>query len=708
MLFLVLSFVAKYQPPTTNHLIKKINQNIMSTQKDQIPNRLAQATSPYLLQHAYNPVDWYPWGEEALQKAKDEDKPIIVSIGYSACHWCHVMERESFEDEEVAALMNRYFICIKVDREERPDVDAVYMDAIHAMGQRGGWPLNALLTPDTKPFYALTYLPKDAWMQLLQNVAEVYQTKRGELEQSAEAYKDAIGASETQKYGLEAAEIAYSPDDLEAMFQQIYNDLDHTRGGTNRAPKFPMPSIWQFLLHYHQVTNSKEALRAVETTLTEMAKGGIYDQVGGGFARYSVDADWFAPHFEKMLYDNGQLLSLYADAYNVTKTPLYKQVIEQTIAFVARELTSEEGGFYSALDADSEGVEGKFYVWEKAEFDEVIGIEEAVLAADYYQVSQVANWEEGNILHRSIGDVAFAEKHQLDLEELQQKIAGWNQQLLTARSARIRPGLDDKILTSWNGLMLKGLVDAYKVLGDPEVLKLALQNAMFINKVLRDGAKLYHNYKNGQANIDGYLEDYAAVIDAYIALYQVTFNTEWLQLAKEMTDYTLANFYDKEEGLFFFTDANAEKLIARKKEIFDNVIPASNSMMAKNMYWLAMYFDENDYQEKANQALGQMKKIVLENPESAANWATLYTYFAQPTAEVVIVGDKALEFRQTIDERYYPNKIIAGAVTSSDKLPLLQNRGTVNDQTTLYVCYNKACQLPVNSVEAAWGQIMNE
>ena len=679
----------------------------MNTQNDQVPNRLAQATSPYLLQHAYNPVDWYPWGEEALQKAKDEDKPIIVSIGYSACHWCHVMERESFEDDEVAALMNRHFVCIKVDREERPDVDAIYMDAIHAMGQQGGWPLNALLTPDTNPFYALTYLPKDGWMQLLLNVAEVYQTKRKDLEESAEAYREAIGASETQKYGLEAAEVAYSPDDLEAMFQHIYSDLDHTRGGTNRAPKFPMPSIWQFLLHYHQVTGSKEALRAVETTLTEMAKGGIYDQIGGGFARYSVDADWFAPHFEKMLYDNGQLLSLYADAYNATKNPLYKQVIEQTIAFVARELTSEEGGFYSALDADSEGVEGKFYVWEKAEFDEVVGSGDAALAADYYQVTQAANWEEGNILHRSIGDVAFAEKHRIALDELRQKVSNWNEKLLAARSKRIRPGLDDKILTSWNGLMLKGLVDAYKVLGDPEVLKLALGNAWFINKILREDAKLYHNYKNGQANIDGYLEDYAAVIDAYIALYQVTFNAEWLQLAKEMTDYTIVNFYDNEEGMFFFTDANAEKLIARKKEIFDNVIPASNSMMAKNMYWLAIYFEENDYQEKATQMLGQVKKIVLENPGSAANWATLYTCFAQPTAEIAIVGDNALEFRQDIDQRYYPNKIIAGTITPADGLPLLQNRGKVNDQTTLYVCYNKACQLPVNSVEDAWGQILN-
>lgn len=678
----------------------------MSNTTDRMPNRLAKATSPYLLQHAYNPVDWYPWGEEALQKAKDEDKPIIVSIGYSACHWCHVMERESFEDDEVASIMNRHFVCIKVDREERPDVDAIYMDAIHAMGQRGGWPLNALLTPEAKPFYALTYLPKESWMQLLQNVAEVFQTKRDELEQSAETYREAIAASEAQKYGLKPQDMSYDREDLDKMCESIRNDVDHTRGGTNRAPKFPMPSIWQFLLHYYQITEKKEVLRAVEVTLTEMAKGGIYDQIGGGFARYSVDADWFAPHFEKMLYDNGQLLSLYAQAYSVTQNPLYESVVKQTIDFVARELTNEEGGFFSALDADSEGVEGKFYVWDKPEFDAVIGEADATLAADYYQVTPVANWEEGNILHRSIGNAAFAEKHQMSLEELQQKVEQWNAKLLAARNKRVRPGLDDKILTSWNGLMLKGLVDAYRVFGTSKWLQMAIANAQFIaQKLTKDNFQLYHSYKNGQASIDAYLEDYAAVIDGYVALYQATFDQQWLDQAKALSDYAIAHFYDKEEGLFFFTDANAEKLIARKKEIFDNVIPASNSIMAKNLYWLGLYFDNNDYQQKASQMLGQVRKIVVENPESAANWATLYTYFAQPTAEVVIIGEHAHEYRASIDQHYYPNKILAGALQPQDSLGLLQDRDVINEQTTLYVCYNKACQLPVNSVEDAWAQI---
>lgn len=679
----------------------------MTAHKDQVPNRLIKATSPYLLQHAYNPVDWYPWGEEALQKAQDEDKPIIVSIGYSACHWCHVMERESFENDEVAAIMNRYFVCIKVDREERPDVDAIYMDAIHAMGQRGGWPLNALLTPDAKPFYALTYLPKESWVQLLQNVAQVYQTRRDELEKSAEVYKRAIAASEAEKYGLTIEDLEYSREDLDKMFQSIYQEVDHTRGGTDRAPKFPMPSIWQFLLHYHQLTDSEEALRAAEVTLTEMAKGGIYDQIGGGFARYSVDADWFAPHFEKMLYDNGQLLSLYADAYNITQKTLYKQVIDQTIAFVARELTSEEGGFYSALDADSEGVEGKFYVWEKADFENAIGTEEAALAADYYNVTHPVNWEEGNILHRNLGDEAFAQKHNLSLEDLQQKVQSWNTKLMAVRDQWIRPGLDDKILTSWNGLMLKGLVDAYRVLGKEHYLELALKNARFLKeKVVRENYQLYHSYKNGQATIDAYLEDYAAVAEAYIALYQATFDSQWLHLAKSLTDYAISNFYDEQEGMFFFTDANAEKLIARKKEIFDNVIPASNSIMAKNLYWLHLYFDKSEYLTKARQMLGQLKKVVVENTASAANWGMLYTYFAQPTAEVAIIGEKAQEFRQGIDSQYFPNKILIGTNEPTDELPLLQNRGLVNSQTTLYVCYDKACQLPVNTTEDAWKQII--
>lgn len=679
----------------------------MNTHKDQVPNRLIKATSPYLLQHAYNPVDWYPWGEEALQKAKNEDKPIILSIGYSACHWCHVMERESFESDEVAAIMNRYFVCIKVDREERPDVDAVYMDAIHAMGQRGGWPLNALLTPDTKPFYALTYLPKESWVQLLQNVAQVFQTKREELEQSAESYKRAIGASEAEKYGFVPVEATYSREELEAMFQGIIDDVDHTRGGTNRAPKFPMPSIWQFLLHYYQITKDEKALRAIKITLNEMAKGGIYDQIGGGFARYSVDADWFAPHFEKMLYDNGQLLSLYADAYNATTNPLYKRVVAQTIEFLARELTSEEGGFYSALDADSEGVEGKFYVWEQVDFANAIGTEEAELAMDYYNVTQPINWEEGNILHRKLGDEAFAQKHGITNDDLVLKVQQWNAKLLQVRSQRVRPGLDDKILTSWNGLMLKGLVDAYKVFGDETYLELALNNARFIKeKVLKDNGQLYHSYKKGQATIEAYLEDYAAVIEAYIALYQVTFTIEWLHLAKQLLDYAIANFYDDKEKMFFFTDANAEELIARKKEIFDNVIPSSNSMMAKNLYWLHLYFEENDYLTKAKYMLGQVKKIVVENSASMANWAILYTYFAQPTAEVVIVGKEALSFRKNMDSQYYPNKILAGATTPNNELSLLQNRDEINEQTTLYVCYNKACQLPVNSTEEAWKQIM--
>jgi len=461
-------------------------------------NRLLHESSPYLLQHAYNPVDWYPWGEEALQKARQEQKPIIVSIGYAACHWCHVMEHQSFEHEEIAQLMNEHFVCIKVDREERPDVDQIYMDAVHAMGLQGGWPLNVFLNSEAKPFYGGTYFPPQNWSQMLQNVAKAYRENREELDQSAEQFAAHLNTSDLKKYGIQQKNSEFTDSDFRLLYHNLSLRFEKERGGMGQAPKFPMPVNYLFLLRYHQYANQTAALEHVNLTLREMALGGIYDQAGGGFARYSTDSEWLVPHFEKMLYDNGQLVSLYAEAYQVTRNQLYQEVVYETIAFVERELMSPEGGFYSSLDADSEGEEGKFYVFTKEELRQIIGSEEPLFSA-YYNIRAEGNWEHHqNILHRRQTDEAFAAEHQLEVLVLKELVKGWKEKIRAARAKRVRPGLDDKILTSWNALMLKGLADAYHVFQEEKFLRLALQNANFLKQNLKNGQKLFRNYKNGK------------------------------------------------------------------------------------------------------------------------------------------------------------------------------------------------------------------
>jgi uncharacterized protein YyaL (SSP411 family) len=682
----------------------------MASHSQKAPNKLISESSPYLLQHAHNPVNWYPWGEEALQKAQTEDKPIIVSIGYSACHWCHVMERESFENEQIAQIMNNYFVCIKVDREERPDVDAIYMDAVQAMGVHGGWPLHAFLMPDTKPFYGGTYFPPKDWAQMLLNITEAYKKHKAELAESAEQFAESIAASEMQKFRLSGSESTFTVDELRSMFSRIAAKFDKTKGGTGKAPKFPMPSIYLYLLRYYHITQDAQAINHVKLTLNQMAFGGIYDQIGGGFARYSVDEHWFAPHFEKMLYDNGQLISLYAEAYNATKEELYKEVVYQTIHFVRRELTSPQGGFYSALDADSEGEEGKFYVWTYTGWQQalseidLLGLPKEVFA-EYYHIKASGNWEHGNnILYRDTTEEAFAQAKGIDSQLFKKAISLLQAHLLSVREERVRPGLDDKILCSWNGLMLKGLIDAYKVFGEQVFLDMALQNANFIKTYMRNGSQLYHSYKNGKATITAYLEDYAFVVNAYIALYEATFDEEWLNEARELTRYVVDNFYDKAEKMFFFTDVTAEKLIARKKEIFDNVIPASNSAMAINLYKMGLLLDKPAYTEMAENMLAPVKKLIVSDPQYMSNWASLATYQAQPTAEIAIVGPGAESFRRELEQYYYPNKIVAGTFVES-WLPLLENRGVSGGKTTVYVCYNKVCKLPVYSVVDAIHQL---
>ena len=667
-------------------------------------NRLIRESSPYLLQHAHNPVDWYPWGEEALTRARTENKPILVSIGYAACHWCHVMEHQSFEHESIAEVMNNNFVCIKVDREERPDVDQIYMDAVHAMGVQGGWPLNVFLNSEAKPFYGGTYFPPQQWVKILQNIAEAYRNHRDELDNSAEQFAYHLNQSELDKYGLQKSESDFNEADFKQLFGNLRVRFDKVRGGMGQAPKFPMPVNYSFLLRYYHHTKEQAALDQTILTLQEMAYGGIYDQAGGGFARYSVDADWLVPHFEKMLYDNGQLVSLYAEAFAVTKNQLFKDVVYETIGFVQRELMSPEGGFYSSLDADSEGEEGKFYVFRKEELQEILGREEP-LFSQYYNITHEGNWEHGvNILHRKISDEEFAHQNNLELTDLQSKVASWKNKIMAVREKRVRPGLDDKILLSWNALMLQGLGDAYKVFGEQNFLDLARRNASFLLQHLRQGEALFHNYKNGKATINGFLEDYALLIKALITLYEITFEENWLVEAKKLTDYVIRNFYDEDEQLFFFTDQTSEKLIARKKEIMDNVVPASNSVMATNLHFLSLLFDQPRYLELSDAMLAKVKPLVVKEPSHLANWASLYFLKLKPTAEIALVGPEAESMRKELSQYFYPNAVLVGTTSESD-LPLLQDRETINNKTTLFVCYHKACQLPVHTVPAAIEQL---
>lgn len=667
------------------------------------PNNLINESSPYLLQHAYNPVNWYPWGEEALTRAKKEDKPILVSIGYSSCHWCHVMERESFENDTIAKIMNDHFVCIKVDREERPDIDQVYMDAVQAMGQPGGWPLNVFLTSDQKPFYGGTYFPPQGWARLLQNVAKAYDEQREKVEKSADQLTEALATSELVKMDLQHSGESFEQETLVKGYELLAKKFDEKQGGLKGAPKFPMPANWLLLMRYQQLTKNQEARDQLESTLDAMAQGGIYDQIGGGFSRYSTDDEWLAPHFEKMLYDNGQLMSLYSEGYTVFKKQLYKKVVYQTAEWLEREM-SENGGFYSALDADSEGEEGKFYVWTKDEIDQALG-EDADLISAYYDVSKAGNWEGKSILRMTRSNEEFAKAHDLSIELLHSKLEVANEKLLVARNKRVRPGLDDKILAGWNGLMLKGLADAYKAFHDEKFKKAALKNAQFIKQnMVTDEGKLFRNFKAGKATIDGYLEDYAFVIDGFIATYEITFDEHWLHQAKSLTDYVMEHFSDEHEEMFFYTDNSSERLIARKKELFDNVIPSSNSQMAINLHLMGTLLDNDQYKEKSVNMLATVSSLIEDQLGYVSNWGILYTYLVSPTAEVAIVGEHTDELRNELYETYYPNKVVLGTESESN-LPLLKGKSTINNQSTIFVCYNKTCKLPVNTVEEALKQL---
>jgi hypothetical protein len=697
-------------------------------------NRLSHETSPYLLQHAHNPVDWYAWGNEALQKAQTENKPILISIGYATCHWCHVMERESFENQEIANYMNENFVCIKIDREERQDIDNIYMEAIQAMGVNGGWPLNVFLLPNTKPFYGGTYYPADKWLYLLQQITKTFIVQPEKLHTSAEQLSEIINRSEIEKYGIKPIKNAFSVQYLQQAVTNLAKHFDTQKGGMGQAPKFPMPSIYLFLLRHIAITKDEKAFQQTLLTLISMAYAGIYDQIGGGFSRYATDDAWNIPHFEKMLYDNGQLISLYSEAYSLlgtfeTDNPIYteelkdlfKKVVYETIAFVERELLGNSGNFFCALDADSEGIEGKFYVWTKDELEDT-GLENLDIFKKYYNIAtdpeteEEGNWEHGyNILFRTQSDSNFAKSENISFEKLQKQVEIWKKVLLAQRNHRIKPTLDDKTLSSWNGLMLKGLCDAYMVFGDKKFYALAEKNAKFLLETMINSDKnsnplhqepyLWHSYKNGKTSLFAYLDDYSLVIQAFIAFYQISFEENYLQMADKLTKYVLANFYDAKEKMFFYTDAQGEKLIARKKEIFDNVIPSSNSIMATNLHTLALYFENANYQQIADDMLQAMTPLITKEPRYLSNWACLYTKYITGTAEVAISGENAFEIVQKLTKHYIPNKIIALSKTSS-KLPLLVDR-PAQKETLIYVCKNKVCLLPTKDVETAINLLRN-
>ncbi|NNG27216.1 MAG: thioredoxin domain-containing protein [Ignavibacteriaceae bacterium] len=664
-------------------------------------NKLIDESSPYLLQHAHNPVDWHPWDEEALSKAKDENKLLVISIGYAACHWCHVMEHESFEDTTVANLMNEFYVSIKVDREERPDVDQVYMDAAYIITGRGGWPLNIIALPDGKPVYAGTYFRKDDWLKVLNYFKDLYIKDPGMFEQEASKLTEAIKSIRIP--GINNEDTLFTKDELNSAFNGVMNNIDYDEGGTNGAPKFPMPDIYKSLLTFYFHTNNKEALNAVTITLNKMALGGIYDQLGGGFARYSTDHKWIVPHFEKMLYDNGQLVSLYSLAFKVTGNKLYEKVVYETIDFVERELTNNSGGFYSSLDADSEGEEGKFYVWKKEEIDKLLG-SDAELFCDYYSVEEGGNWENKNILFISEEKNDLLEKYGMEEKEFDNKIAEMKNILLKERAKRIKPGLDDKILTSWNALMICGYVDAYSAFSEKKFLDAALMNGNFIlNNLMKEDSRLDRNFKESKSSINAFLDDYAYTIEAFIKLYEVTFDENWLNKAKSLADYALQHFKDNESGFFFFTSDEDDPLIARKIDFSDNVTPSSNSSLASGLFHLSKYFYSEDYEATAKKLVLAMKESMIKSPAFHSNWLIQASNFIYPYFEVAVVGDDFELLRKEISQNYLPNISVLGS-SKNASLELLNNK-YVNGKTIIYVCENGACQLPVEKVAPAIEQI---
>ncbi|MGI8996439.1 MAG: thioredoxin domain-containing protein [Pyrinomonadaceae bacterium] len=679
-------------------------------------NRLIDETSPYLRQHAHNPVDWYAWGEEALTKARDENKPILLSIGYSACHWCHVMEKESFENKEVARLMNENFVNIKVDREERPDVDQIYMNAVQMMLGHGGWPLTVFLTPELIPFYGGTYFPPEdrynipGFPRVLLGVAEAYRSRPDEIAETAtNVLAELRRMGETRESG-EAMTTAL----LDAAFQSLARNYDRRHGGFGNAPKFPAAMNLEFLLRYHHRAGNREALEMVAHTCRRMAEGGMYDQLGGGFHRYSTDAVWLVPHFEKMLYDNALLSRVYLHVYQVTGDTFFRRVAEQTLDYVVREMTAPQGGFYSTQDADSEGVEGKFFVWTLEEIKELLGAADAALMSAYYGVTEEGNFEEKNILHVARPAETVAEELNVTVEHLRQAVERGSQILLAARERRIKPGRDEKILTAWNGMMLASFAEAGAILERPDYLAAAERNAGFILDTLRaDGKRLLHTYKDGQAKFHAYQDDYALLAAGLLSLYEANGSLRWLEASLELTEKMNEEFWDTESGGYFYTATSGEQLIVRTKDFLDNATPSGNSVAADLLLRFAVLIGNTGYQSQAVNIFRLNRDAMARHPSAFGCLLGALDFYLSTPKEIVIIGEPEAEataaLAREVWQRYLPNKVLVQAaetdIQSANLVPLLRDRKMIDGQATAYVCENYSCRQPVRTPQELSSQL---
>jgi uncharacterized protein len=671
-------------------------------------NKLANETSPYLLQHANNPVEWYPWGEEALQRAVAEDKPILVSIGYAACHWCHVMERESFEDHETAQLMNEHFINIKIDREERPDLDHIYMDAVQAMIGAGGWPLNVFLTPDKLPFYGGTYFPpvraynRPSWTEILTHMHRAFTEQREEVENRAVMMRDHLAQASLGNTApaieVPVAEL-FTREHCDDMFKNIMQQADTVWGGFGSAPKFPGTFSIQYLLRYHHSFRAHKALEQALLSLDKMLQGGIYDQLGGGFARYSTDGKWLAPHFEKMLYDNALLTDALCEAYQLTGKSTYKQTVAHTLDFLEREMLHPNGGFYAALDADSEGEEGKFYTWSREEIEEILG-DEAALFCRFYDVSAPGNWEGQNILWINQPLPEFAAAKGGREEELAERLKASREKLLAAREKRVRPGLDDKILLGWNALIIHAYCKAYAAFKEERYLSTAVNAMKFCLENLQhaDKQSFYHTFKGGTAKYPAFLDDYAWLIRALIALQEASGELAWLKKAQEITTFVLENFSDESGVYFYYTIQHQSDVIIRKKEVYDGATPSGNSVMAANLDYLGLAYDRRDWSERAVQMLAGQLQQAQRYPTSFGVWAGLVLQKVSGTKEIAIVGSEYKERMADTNSYYIPFKVMLGAEHDVAGIPLLEQRERAGE-TLVYVCENYHCIKPANYID---------
>jgi len=656
-------------------------------------NKLIYESSPYLLQHAHNPVNWYPWGDEAIQKAREEDKPILVSIGYSACHWCHVMERESFEDPETAAIMNHHFVNIKIDREERPDLDHIYMDAVQAISGSGGWPLNVFLTPEGKPFFGGTYFPpvslhnRPSWRSVLQNISAAFRERRKEIDEQAEHLTNHIASA---GFGIAASQIRdeFSKEDVRVIFENLMKTADRQDGGFGGAPKFPQTFSIRFLLQYHFYTDSAEAKDHALRSLDKMIAGGIYDHLGGGFARYSTDSQWLAPHFEKMLYDNALIIIAMSEAFQMSGKLQYAKVIRETISFIQTDLMSENRGFFSALDADSDGEEGKYYVWQKKEIQDILK-DDSELFCSFYDVTESGNWEGKNILRiRDPQMLPPAEKE-----------SDWKKKLLARRNQRNRPLLDDKILLGWNALMITACCKAFYALGEESYRKLAISNMGFLEEQMRGEGiyHFYHSFKDGKATIPAFLDDYAYLIESYINLQEATGDLTWLDRAKSLTTWIIEHFGEEDTGYFYYTHSGQDDVILRKREVYDGATPSGNAVMAGNLLYLGTIFDVMEWKERAARNAAGLTDMVRRYPGSFGVWATLINGLTYQLFEIILAGSISEKKHKEFLEKWIPNRVFLLSSKNYSELPILRNK-PIEGLPQFFLCRNYTCQHPVREV----------